>query len=62
MREGREARRPIQTVVVDEEAHPVGNLRLLSAWSKGESDPSVPRFMTATGRRTNARNTVKFRG
>jgi predicted PurR-regulated permease PerM len=33
MGEGREARRPIPTVVVDEEAHPVDNIRLLSAWS-----------------------------
>ena len=33
MREGREARRPIPTLVVDQDDHPVDNLRALSAWS-----------------------------
>ena len=33
MQEGREARPPIPAVVVDEDAHPVDRLRLLSVWS-----------------------------
>ena len=33
MRDVREARRPVPTVVVDEDAHPIDNLRLLSVWS-----------------------------